>query len=187
MKKPLIFPLLASVFPIPALADCMDGRRAQKACVRQAIDCASVIDTAGRLACYDRVFRGASEPAVTDAAGQERVEAPVVTAEPVAAQPGAEPAVQPQREAVAPSDFGKREGVYTPVEYIEAKIVEVMTNRQKIDYIRLDNGQIWREIDDNRGVRYREGASIRIEDGILGSFNLKIDGLRKLIKVRRVR
>jgi len=85
----------------------------------------------------------------------------------------------------APDNFGTRT-VDAPMEHVEAIIVEVTTSAHKIDYLRLDNGQIWRENEDNR-IRFKSGQKVKIEVGILSSFNLTTDGSNKILKVRRVK
>ena len=47
-------------------------------------------------------------------------------------------------------------------------------------------GQIWREVEDSN-FRFREGRKVTISEGILGSFDLQMEGYNKIVKVRRVR
>jgi hypothetical protein len=82
-------------------------------------------------------------------------------------------------------DFGKSKTVVVESEYIESKIVDVMSNAFKIDYLRLENGQIWREIENDK-VRFKIGRTVRIEKGVLGSYNLRMEGVKRMVKVRRV-
>ncbi len=82
--------------------------------------------------------------------------------------------------------FGKETRLDAPEEYIEATIVEVITNALKIDYLRLDNGHIWRENEDSR-VRFKVGRKVKIEEGVLSSFNLTMEGTRKTVKVKRIK
>jgi hypothetical protein len=86
----------------------------------------------------------------------------------------------------SPEKFEKKKNLNAPGEYIEATIVEVITRAPKIDYIRLDNGHIWREIEDSR-TRFKVGQKVKIEEGIFGSFNLTMKGTRKAVKVKRVK
>ncbi len=82
-------------------------------------------------------------------------------------------------------DFGKRPPIKKGGDFIESRIVEVTQSARREDYFRLENGQVWREVEDAR-VRIKVGQMVKIEKGVMGSFNLKIEGVRKLVKVRRV-
>jgi len=88
-------------------------------------------------------------------------------------------------EAESPEEFGQQEPFDAPKEYIEATIVEI-AKPGAFSYLRLDNGQVWRETQYSR-VRFKEGRKVTITEGILNSFDLKMEGYNKIVKVRRVR
>ena len=173
MNRPCFF-LLLSYLPGLTLAEfCTgiedDARRL--ACFDATSRCASIESDAERLACLDRAYVGAgNSPA--------RV-------------PYANPAASRDSEPVAtvtassPDEFGKRNSPDAPREHIEATIVEVRSSGLKIDYLRLDNGQIWREIEDSR-IRFRKGRRVTISEGVMNSFDLKMDGANRIVKVRRL-
>lgn len=141
--------------------------------------CTDIEDDAERLACYDA--KSGAPSAVPEAlAGQQvppaRAETPV---------PEPDDNAGTTIAADAPEDFGREEPLDAPREYVEATIVEIATGGE-IDYLRLDNGQVWREVGDSR-MRFKEGRKVTITEGILGSYDLKMEGYNKIVKVRRVR
>lgn len=87
--------------------------------------------------------------------------------------------------ADTPDEFGRKEPFDAPKEYIEASIVEIVTSGN-LDYLRLDNGQVWREVEDSH-MRFKEGRKVTITEGILNSFDLKMEGYNKMVKVTRIR
>ena len=144
-------------------------------------DCASIADDQERLACYDALSRGAEVPAAP-------LEAVPAAAEPATKVPEEAPPPAVETEPVVVEggdDFGMREYEPDPTkEYIEATIVEVR-KAGTLEYIRLDNGQVWREIEHTR-MTFKEGRRVTITEGIMNSFDLQMEGLNKIVKVKRV-
>ena len=149
--------------------------------------CTDIEDDNERLACYDAIIETPSSIPEAPAALAEQQAAP--------AEQQAAPAETPLREpgnnaettmpAAAPGDFGKTEPFDTAREYIEASIVEITTSAN-IDYLRLDNGQVWRETEESR-LRFKIGRKVTITEGIMGSFDLRMEGNKNVVKVRRIR
>ena len=175
------------------------------ACYDSAALCQSERNDVMRLACFDRAF-GQAQPTLQTqssavaspvkgpipAASNVTVISPGATAEEkvvkrpqiVSAQPvisdGAEPTVNE-------SEFGLpdlRSSVNA--KFIEATIVRVQTNANRIDYIKLDNGQVWREVEDGR-LRFKKGQKVRIELGLLSTYKLHIVGRKLSVKVKRTK
>ena len=144
--------------------------------------CADIEGDEARLACYDAESK-VSAPAP----------APAEPAQPETSPQGAEESATPEipeksATAVAaqsPDEFGIRDSGDGPKEYVEGTIVEILKSGQ-LEYIRLDNGQVWRELTDSR-MRFREGRKVTISEGIMNSYDLKMEGYNKAVKVRRVR
>ena len=143
-----------------------DGERL--ACFDEARACVTIQSDSGRLDCFDKAFSD------TDSlhARTETGDAPVQTSD-----------INTNSEAAAQSSGPERSASKGG---FEATIVDVTTNSLKLDYLWLDNGQIWRENENSR-VRFKAGQKVTIEDGILGSFNLTVGNSKKVIKVKRVR
>jgi hypothetical protein len=144
--------------------------------------CQDIRDDAERLACYDA--QNAPAPAA---------EVPTPSAVPAAvavpaATPTPEPEPEPARDlsAVSADDFGKRERVEAPTQSITATITRVQ-EAGNVDYLYLDNGQVWRETGGDSGVRFKKGKTVTITEGVLGSFDLTMEGRNRKAKVKRVR
>ena len=160
---------------------CFDATRA----------CATIQSNSGRLDCFDSAYLDADS---SNAQAEDRnmpVEVPV---EPEASVDHSsqvqlsdnDKKPESAEDSTSPEKFGKKKSLDAPKEYIEATIVEVITNALKIDYLRLDNGHIWRENEDSR-VRFKVGRKVKIEEGVFNSFNLTMEGTRKAVKVKRVK
>lgn len=139
--------------------------------------CADIKDDAERLACYDARDRAAPGSLEKTA---DAVQAPdVPSAESAPAAPSATQPSAPENS----QDFGKRETPERDKPSIEATIIEVVTAGD-IDYLRLDNGQVWREVE-NSNMRFKVGRRVTVTEGILNSYDLRMEGFNKVVKVRR--
>ena len=144
--------------------------------------CTDIEDNTERLACYDANNEAPSTIPKVLAAPAEQNVSPALAETPVR---------EPDNRAGttiaadAPDDFGREEPFDAPREYIEASIIEIATAGE-IDYLRLDNGQVWREVEDSH-MRFKEGRKVTITEGILSSYDLKMEGYNKKVKVKRYR
>ena len=145
-------------------------------------DCTDIEDDAERLACYDANKEASSTIPEVLAAPAEQQDPPA-PAEASVADPDNRDATT--IAAKAPDDFGSAEPFDAAREYIEASIVEIATGGN-IDYLRLDNGQVWREVEESH-LRFKEGRKVTITEGIMGSFDLRMEGNKNVVKVRRIR
>lgn len=75
-------------------------------------------------------------------------------------------------------------GLFEDANHVEAIIVRIQTKAHRIDYLKLDNGQVWREVENGR-LRFKAGQKVRIEAGLLNSYKLKIVGKILSVKVKR--
>jgi hypothetical protein len=151
--------------------------------------CSDLEGDAERLACYD-AQNSVSSTIPEEAPDSTTQQAPPVEVETPMPERKAEvrPADDQARIAVAaeaPEDFGRQEPFDARKEYIEASIVEV-TTPGGVNHFRLDNGQVWRE-NGYSNKRYREGRKVTITEGVLSSYDLKIEGYSRIIKVKRIR
>jgi hypothetical protein len=136
--------------------------------------CSEIEDDQERLVCYDASNR-------TAAPGPQR-EAPAPAEE--LASPPTSGSSSPV-EARAPEQFGTKESEEGPKEYIEGTIVKIKESANR-HYLLLDNGQVWREIEDST-LRFKEGRKVTITEGILNSYDLKMEGQNKIVKVKRLK
>ncbi len=193
MNRSILF-LLVTCFSDLAIAEaCIQfvDDEERLACFDATRACAAIQSNSGRLDCFDNAYLDADSSNAQAKVRDMPVEVPM---EPDAS---VDPSSQVQlsdndkkpesaENSTSPEKFGKDAHLDAPEDYIEATIVEVTTNARKIDYLRLDNGHIWRENEDSR-VRFKVGQKVKIEEGILGSFNLTMEGTRKTVKVKRIK
>lgn len=146
------------------------------ACLEAAASCAAISEASERLICFDTVF--ASPQTVTSASSSDLSsdDNTALRSDPREPVPSVAE-IRPRRAA--------RDAQPEPEDFVEASIVEVARNRNDINFLFLDNGQVWRETEKTR-VRFEAGQSVRIESGIFGSRNLTVNGGKRIVKVRRV-
>ena len=149
------------------------------------VKCAEIADPVKRLECFD----------AATARGKAALAAPPAQA----AQPAKEKSLldwfgfSRSAPVTKPEEFGKPAPEPGPneVTQISDGVLEfAKTARGKAIFI-LDNGQVWRQIDgDSTDVRAPPPGTrmrVTIEVGVLGSYNLTIEGRNNLIKVNRLK
>jgi hypothetical protein len=164
--------------------------------------CAALNDNTARLVCYDKI---AGRPTTIVIAPQTEVQAP-----PPAKNEGeswfgiadwfgsdkASPAVQ-----TTPKQFGSENlpappaapGVPPPAEpldHITATVSDFAYNPFGRFVVFLDNGQIWQQLEaDTDRARFSKTKKdqVTISRGLIGSYNLVIEGHNGLYKVKRIK
>lgn len=107
---------------------------------------------------------------------------------------------KPQKTSTNPSDFGaealpqQRTASTEPAQ--PARLDELRANVTAIAYnlngrftVTLANGQVWKQLDGDSGkARFKEkgGEVVTISRGVLGSYNLVVEGRSALFKVKRI-
>jgi hypothetical protein len=141
------------------IAGPVHGQAARDA-LSESSKCAGITGSPERLKCFDTAVQRAK-----DALGE-----------------------QPAKE----DDFGKPPPPRTnEIAQITATVLELArTARGRAVFI-LDNGQTWRQLDAD-GTEVRDPApgkvlNVTIAKGVLGSYNLTLEGRNALIKVRRLK
>lgn len=106
----------------------------------------------------------------------------------------------PQKTSTNPADFGaealpqQRTASAEPaqparLEELRANVVAVALNPLGRFTVTLDNGQIWKQLDGDTGTarfKNKGGDVVTISRGVLGSYNLVVEGRSALFKVKRV-
>lgn len=172
----------------------IDAEIKRLACYDNGRSCFEILSDESRLQCYDRAYPKSVQspsPAARKITQEEQISnstQPVESSEELSSRNGE----KDQRKEVSlvvnsdgESEFGRIKTESKTQKFIESTITEVKRDANKIDYLWLENGQVWRETE-NFGVRYKVGNSVRIEKAVFGSYNLKSEGIVKLIKVRRM-
>ena len=156
--------MAAALFAAPALAAGGDLQQ-----------CAALQDPAARLACYDQAQQQRSEPPADPAS-------PAPTAAP---EPATAPAAAAAPTAPSPEDrFGLPEAVAASITaHIDGKFIEWRPGT----LIRLDNGQVWKCMEEKSAYypRLPDNAEVEITRGMLG-YRMEIKAIRRSIYVRRV-
>lgn len=107
---------------------------------------------------------------------------------------------KPAKTSTNPADFGaealpqQRTASAEPAQ--PARLEELRANVAAVAYnplgrftVTLDNGQIWKQLDGDTGTarfKNKGGDVVTISRGVLGSYNLVVEGRSALFKVKRV-
>ena len=199
---------LVVALAIPAMAgDGPGSGDADNALLRALSHCATLENSAARLACYDGLA-----PRVNAAlGGGAPAKAAVASKTPTKEEQsswfgfdvgdlfGTSPAQQttPQQfgaentEAVKKARETPPPGKPKPIDSITAGVTEYAYNPFGKFIVFLDNGQIWKQLQgDSDRARFKRRATdntVKISRGFLGSYNLSINGSARIYKVTRVK
>jgi len=83
-------------------------------------------------------------------------------------------------------DASPKETDKPPAPQLNAIINSVVRDHRDLAILTLDNGQVWRELKKSR-FRYKADMAVLITQGVMGSTNLKAEGMKKFVKVKRLR
>lgn len=158
----------------PAFAD------ASRDALTEIAKCADITDSAERLKCFD-----AAMPRARSALAAPAPESPSKS---LLEWFGFS---RPAAPTTKPEDFGKPPPEPAEISELSSSVIEFgRTPRGKSLFI-LENGQVWRQLDSDGSVVQDppQGKTMKvlIERGVLGSYNLTIEGRNGLIKVFRVK
>lgn len=163
-------------------------------------ECVAIDDDAARLACYDEAV-GRDDyldrrpaPTLSGETSQlppaREVPPPAPAARPVE-QPVAEPgrvAATPARAAQKPADdFGLEQQRDDEKKFIRSRLDGEFTGWSGRTLFRLENGQVWRQSEPGRFRTQMDRPLITIERGVFNSYRLKVEGLNRSVRVKRVR
>jgi len=134
-------------------------------------DCAAIADPAARLACYDEKH-GTSAPGPAPAGA-----------------PAAAPAAAPATPATPQAEFGlEQPKPVQVVNSITARLVGKITGWRKGTLFKLDNGHVWKCIDDDSRsyTGIPENAEVTISQSTFGAYWMDITAVRARVKVKRI-
>lgn len=145
--------------------------------------CAQQSDNKLRLACYDQLSQTLSIDK------QAAVQTPKVEVE---ANDSQSKVIQEPSGSNVETHPSERFGLPAKAEP-ELEIEEIVTVVAKLDknpygkfYVTTDTGQLWLQIDSVR-MSIREGDSIFIESGALGSYFMGREGISRKMRVKRIK
>jgi len=172
----------------------IDDENKRLACYDNGRSCFEILSDEARLQCYDKAYSHSAQspsPVAQKIMQEEQISSsaqPAESSEVLSSRDGEKISSKKESAVVdsaGDSEFGIKTKESKTQKFIESTITEVKRDANRIDYLWLENGQVWRETEDFR-VRYKVGNSVRIEKAVFGSYNLKTAGIVKLIKVRRI-
>lgn len=141
--------------------------------------CQQIADEEQRLSCFDQIVSQLDHIPAASAMAEAKSETQITQV----VQSSAVPTPQTQQLT---EKFGlkkpKPEDVITE---ISSKVVAVEADLRNKLLITLENGQKWRQIDQEY-IQIKPGDSCLVKRGAIGSFLLGIEGAKKRIRVRRV-
>lgn len=152
--------------------------------------CTEIATSAERLQCFDTAAAGAKSAL---AAPVQQTVAQTEQAPGEEEEGGVLSWFGLSRPNTKPEDFGKPPVRTGPKEIseISAGVVEFAKNAFGRSIFILDNGQVWKQIDgDTTEVKdpsRGEAMKVTIETGLMGSYSLRVEGRRGIVKVRRVK
>lgn len=141
-------------------------------------DCRRVDDDRDRLACYDRLYP--REPRLAEGAKESAQSTGTVAQDPVEA-------LSPDPAAV--EEFGA-EQIIQSVDHLEARLVGDFDGWSGNTVFRLDNGQVWQQtknyIPDYKPRDPVSQPRVTISRGFMGSYNLQVEGVKRIVQVKRI-
>jgi len=139
-------------------------------------ECLQIADGAERLACYDELFGredGSDSPGDVNTAGAGKE------------------LTNDRPEPDAASEFGSEQLPADAVDRVEARLVGDFTGWSGDTVFRLDNGQVWQQTRNYiRAYTLREAMHeprVTISKGLFGSYDLRIEGVKRVVQVTRLK
>ena len=135
-------------------------------------DCIKIEENEKRLACFDLVTESANK----------------ITEEPQAAKVS-----KSQRKTIAQKvkeqvkNFGLTKKEKKEVLEITSKITRLKLQNNYNLLVVLDNGQTWRSVEKIRRVRLKEGQIVKISEGFVSGYSLKVVDKKIAIRVKRIK
>jgi biotin carboxyl carrier protein len=181
--------IVATGFAVLLSGMALSSASAADALSDKLLACADEADDTSRLRCFDAAVAGLRKtPSAPAAAAIAAAPAPQATSAAATVPPASAPAAA--AAAASPEDkFGARGDLrpetHATVDEITGTVTEVGTKPHGELIITLDNGQVWAELSPSK-VKVKQGDTVKIESGALGSFRL-VAANNRSSKVSRIR
>ncbi len=145
--------------------------------------CAELENEQVRLACYDALARISAET-VSEAHSEDAgAAAPPETPE-AAASPEPE---QDSGKSLTDRFFGMLPGSDDGDNKIESRVVGEIEGLRRGKRFELENGQVWRQVDDTNRNYSATNPKVEIKEGFMNSYRMRLEGINARIRVRRVK
>ena len=145
--------------------------------------CAELENEQVRLACYDTLARISAE-AVSEAHSEGvGAAAPPETPE-AAASPAPE---QDSEKSLTDRFFGMLPGSDDGDNKIKSRVVGEIEGLRRGKRFELENGQVWRQVDDTNRNYSATNPKVEIKEGFMSSYRMRLEGINARIRVRRVK
>jgi hypothetical protein len=135
-------------------------------------DCIKIEENEKRLACFDLVTQAAVE----------NIKKPEVAIP-----------IKTQRKTIAQKlkdqvkDFGLTKKQKKEVLEITSIITRLKLQNNYNLLVVLENGQTWRSVEKIRRVRMKEGQTVKISEGLVSGYSLKVVDKKIAIRVKRIK
>jgi hypothetical protein len=208
MRQTLLLPVLITIASLQGAHAAGESRPVADAFMK----CARIAGDAQRLSCYDRLATelielGLSNMAVGPGPGAAAASteseqhagdtaAPTTTAMPDPAPAPGPQTAQPSSVGQGPAAVATTESGFglERVEGADRKEVKEIRSRYVGDFtgwdgktvFRLENGQAWQQIESGRMSWKATNPMITIKRGFMGSYVLKVEGVNKTVRVKRI-
>jgi hypothetical protein len=143
------------------------------------------------LACYDAIAGPATAPSAVAVPAPAPVPvpgpAPVAAADPVPLPPVKAAAPAAPVTAAAPSDFGleSRAAAEQSIE-LRSHVRGRFEGWQQRTRIPLVNGQVWEVTESSRAAYWLDSPAVRVTRHAFGGFVMEVEGVARVLRVRRL-
>jgi len=161
----------------------------------QIAKCSDIAAATERLDCYDNAARTAKAALAAPAQSPDQQVVAKTTKEGEDEGGGVLSWFGLTRPTTKAEEFGKPpappEAGPKEITEISAGVIEMAKNAYGRALFVLDNGQVWKQIDGDQSSvdepKSGEAMKVTIEKALFGSYALKVEGRRGIVKVRRVK
>jgi hypothetical protein len=94
-------------------------------------------------------------------------------------------------DEVRNSEFGAEQIEAPPIDFLEARLVGDFKGWTGTTVFTLDNGQVWRQTNNNiRDYTPHDpvpAAKVTISRGMFSSYNMQVEGVKRIVQVKRIK
>jgi hypothetical protein len=165
------------------------------------MNCIAIARDADRLACYDAAVATVSPQARALSEQRAKETARIAAEEAAAAEAAAKAKAEADaaaRAAQAKADFGAETVTSKKVSErsrpdpdeiikLDAKLSDILTNREGKYVFLLDNGQLWKQVSTEAGLNIRPGDDVVLEKSTMGGYKLNFKRIKRWLLVKRLK